>query len=256
MIFLMISIISFFMLSFYLYKKQLKLDNFSELGGIKIIQTNKNKLPHFGINKEIDKDAFISADGTLRVKNSIIFKDEEDNEFKLDENKFKKLKSFLDVFYNNTNNLGNNDLCLVDDDDNNVCIRKEELGVLTGQTPFKLNLAYSKTYNDDGEYETAHIDNQKAVEIMENELKNNNQVKPLIPSSNPLATSLFDKNFILLPGKMEDIGNHNNSLWGFDDYNYFCYLEDKQPDSKYRTKEAEIGFMVARDGDFERLYAI
>lgn len=186
------------------------------------------------VGKKTADDAILKSNNTLYVKDKINFGG---NDY-IDEELFKKIKSFSEIYYFDFKK--KQKLCLKDKDDNKVCCDKVDLGVLTGQTPFKFKLVEPKL-------------------VYDNDVVNKDEIYGNINlSKDGKKTSFYDKSFFMLPNSMtaaknvaqlmKDISapflkpiiaesvpdarfeSSNTMMTGFPDKNYYCYLLNQSSD--------------------------
>ena len=220
----------------------LKVDSNSTIDFVK--SETDGKYPTFTVgdssSSNISSNNLLDSDGTLRVKDKITFTRASSKKIELDEEKLKKIKSFAYIFFNDSDVTQGDELCLYDDLGKKVCISKEYLGALTGQTPVEFKIpkpkvqAGNQPINHDVEYTSIPINNseyKEAIDGIVNGKSNNDKIK--YPSTKYSATSFFDKKFMLIPNSMKDLEKSGNVFVGFKDENYYCYLEDKTPETKF-----------------------
>lgn len=184
------------------------------------------------IGKKTGDDAILKSNNTLYVKDKINFNSFGVNLDSIDEELFKKIKSFSEIYYFDYKK--NEKLCLKDKNDKKVCCDKVDLGVLTGQTPIKFKLIQPKSRYED-------------KDVNKDEVYNSINV-----SKDGKKTSFYDKTFFILPRNMTTAKNTgqivkdkissslkpvfsktapdarfdsaNTMMTGFADKNYYCYL--------------------------------
>lgn len=191
------------------------------------------------VGKKTADDSILKSNNTLYVKDKINF-----NfwwfpwRISLDEELFKKIKSFSEIYYFDFKK--GQKLCLKDNKNTEVCCDKVDLGVLTGQTPLQFKLVKPKQI-----YENQVVDKDKIYDT----LKVSNDGK---------KTSFYDKNFFILPKTMINMKTETNQykdiinpllkpisakftpdsrfessniyMTGFPDKNYYCYLLNQSGD--------------------------
>lgn len=199
------------------------------------------------IGSKSPDDTLIKSTKTLYVKDSILFGINTifgvSTQIKLDEDMLKKIKSFSEIYYFDSSK--GQKLCLQDKEGKEVCCDKKYLGVLTGQTPFKLRLAKPKpTYED-------------------NEVNKDQIYESIKTPKDGNKTTFYDKNFVMLSNDMKQIKSPqgisqdilfpvvrfektqdsddfdfkplpnvfiNSGMTGFTDKNYYCYMPNNSPD--------------------------
>ena len=198
-----------------------------------IIALDSDKI-FIDIGKKTGNDSMLKSNNTLYVKDKIKFI----NGDYIDEELFKKIKSFSEIYYFDYKK--NEKLCLKDKNDKNVCCDKVNLGVLTGQTPFKFKLIQPKSIYED-------------QDVNKDEVYNSINV-----SRDGKKSSFYDKTFFILPRNMATAKNvgqvsmdiissqlkpafsktvpdarfdaANTMMTGFADKNYYCYLLNQSGD--------------------------
>lgn len=147
--------------------------------------------------KYTQHDSGIRSGGELRV-NKLTFKKRWQTK-SLDEDMLKRIKSFFNIRRMNTKK--GDKLCLRDKYGKMVCCSKEELGILTGQTPFKLRIA--------GKKEQVSIDGKlypPTSDLADVEYPD------MFPMNFGNKPSFYDKRFIMIPPDMEETSDQNTSL--------------------------------------------
>lgn len=143
--------------------------------------------------RNTDDDAVIYSGGTLHV-NEITTNA---MNVYLDEDILKKMKSFIRV--RRMDSKKGDKLCLKDKDGDVVCCSKEELGILTGQTPFKLKLV-DKKIQPIINGEKINVKNDKYPELTG--LYNHSRNKNIF----------YNKNFIIKPECMHPITSKDRNF--------------------------------------------
>lgn len=193
--YLLCFIITFILLYQYLeYSKRienfniLKIDDKIVLEPSADIKIGKNYTQH---------DSGIRSGGELRV-NKLTFKNGRQTK-SLDEDMLKRIKSFFNIRRMNTKK--GDKLCLRDQNGKMVCCSKEELGILTGQTPFKLRIA--------GKKEQVSIDGKRFPSDSDLADVEYPDMFPMNVGNKP---SFYDKRFIMIPPDMEETSDQDTSL--------------------------------------------
>ena len=190
------------------YVKTIETFAIQEIEGIVTIEPNtKIKIG----KKNTDNDAIINSAGVLRVNEIRLF-----NYFILDEDMFKRLKSFVNI--HRMESKRGDKLCLKDENGVEVCCTKEELGILTGQTPFNLKIA-NKKLRPSINKTAINVDDIEYPEMTDGFTKSNNN------------SLFYDKKFVMLPYNMEEITGssselHDNPLVNTSISNIYPNLDD------------------------------
>lgn len=190
-IFYLLSIVILIIVTYQYKKYYKKLENFTiqEIRGNIIIEPEtKIKIG----KKNTENDAVINSAGILRVNEIRI-----GNKI-LDEEKFKRLKSFADIHRMESER--DDKLCLKDRNGAKVCCNKEQLGILTGQTPFNLKIADKKLQPSINQTDI-NVDDIEYPEMTAGFIKSNNN------------SLFYDKKFVMLPYYMEEITGSGNTFY-------------------------------------------
>lgn len=193
-IFYLLSIVSITILLYQYYQYSKKIESFTlqRIDGNIIIESGaKVKIG----KKNTENDAIIHSAGTLRVKKIKI-----GNEM-LDETMFKAIKSFANIHRMETER--GDKLCLKDQNGVEVCCNKEEMGILTGQTPFNLKIADKKVQPviiKNNKKETLNVDNEVYPTMTSGLRKSSND------------SVLYDKKFVMIPANMKEITKGSSTL--------------------------------------------
>lgn len=189
-IFYLLSSITLIIITYQYFQYLKKIDTFTIQkldGNIRIESGVKIKIG----KKYTEEDAIVNSGGILRVNKIKI-----GNNI-LDESMFKNIKSFANI--HRLESSRGDKLCLKDENGVEVCCSKEELGILTGQTPFNLKIADKKlqpSFNkkpinvNDGEYPVMTSGLRKT---------NNNSL-------------FYDKKFVMIPSEMQEITKDSAEL--------------------------------------------
>jgi len=212
------------------YLKTIETFTIQEINGNIIIEP-KTKIK-IG-KKNTENDAVINSAGVLRVDEIRI-----GNKI-LDEDKFKRLKSFANIHRMESER--GDKLCLKDKNGAEVCCNKEQLGILTGQTSFNLKIA-DKKLRPSINKTAVNVDDIEYPEMTAGFTKSNNK------------SLLYDKKFVMLPYYMEEITDSGTTLkeetksinipadslmTKVPGKNYYCNIENKSPQitlSNYELK--------------------
>lgn len=190
-IFYLLSIVTLIIVTYqyFEYLKTIETFTIQEINGNIIIEP-KTKIK-IG-KKNTENDAVINSAGVLRVDEIRI-----GNKI-LDENKFKRLKSFAKIHRMESER--GDKLCLKDKNGAEVCCNKEQLGILTGQTPFNLKLA-DKKLRPSINKTAVDVDDIEYPEMTAGFIKSNNN------------SLFYDKKFVMLPYYMEEITGSASKLY-------------------------------------------
>lgn len=194
-IFYLLSIVSIIILLYQYYQYLKKIEGFTlqRIDGNIIIEPGaKVKIG----KKNTENDAIINSAGELRVKRIKI------GNRTLNETMFKAIKSFANIHRMETER--GDKLCLKDENGITVCCNKEEMGILTGQTPFNLKIADKKVQPvivNNNKKEPLNVDDE-VYPTMTGGLKRTN--------NNSL---LYDKKFVMIPANMHEITKSSSSLY-------------------------------------------